>query len=1043
MNKQNLILLLSLSVWLSTNVFGQAYTFNYLNKSDGLTSNFINDVVQSDDGYLYICTSDGLGIFNGESIEIKTIKDNLIDNFISCALKDDNGNIWFGHNQGGGSIIHNGKIGTVHTGEGIESQINDLAQGPDGKVWYAAQDFGLYFCDEQFNREVFSDVSSGKMYYSLFINANNEIFIGTNDGIELFKYSNDNGENNLSKIQNIGLKEEDPIKEILQFGDYLISVSLNGKIHNLSKFEGTWQKTIIPFTNLLDDILITNAYSKGEYLYISTLQKGVMKCEMEDGNWQVKERFNIESGLKTSSVNAAFMDREGVLWMSTFGEGLASKDDDIFTKYFKDPKVDNSISTICVNKTELFIGSIGKILHYDKINVELKESYNISNGIPKDEITSLIFDRDSNMYFGTSLHGVYQKLKGENQFTPIFLSDDYLSSTINTLTIKDDNLLIGTINGMYKYNIKTGGISVFNITVGLPHNSVNYVKVASDGVVYLATNSAFISRIKDGYIDNFPVKDGFDVVDINMISENEIGEIWFSSNGNGIFKLLDSTCVNISKENGLSSDYCNSLSFDENNNICVTFNEGLCKINLQDSTYKNYGNNYGIVDRFLRSSVGVYNNESWFGTENGVLLYDADKDLKNEVPPITWIKGITINSKRFSYEKKFDLTYGSYDFIFNLAGLSIKDAGNVMYEFMLEGVDEDWSKRTHKNDIYYTRISDGDYVFKVKSFNADGTEGSIVYVDIHVASPFWKKWWFYTVILASIIFLFIIVLRARERRLRNYQKKLETDLKSRTREVVEQKNQIEEINKDITDSINYAKRIQNSILPAQESYLKIFPKSFIFFQPRDIVSGDFYWTAELDGVKLVVCADCTGHGVPGGFMSMISHILLREAIDTQTLNNPALILDQMNESIKEVLHQTDDINSSQDGLDIAIVVIDGLKLRFAGAMRPLYLYRGGACNVIRGDRYSIGGITKNKVFETKEMDIKSGDLVYLFSDGYADQFGGPQKRKMKITVLRELLDQVSQLDIHAQQQTVADFFNSWKGDASQMDDVLLIGVEIE
>jgi ligand-binding sensor domain-containing protein/serine phosphatase RsbU (regulator of sigma subunit) len=1040
---QNLILLASVSLWLSIHSFGQAYTFNYLNKSDGLTSNFINDVVQSHNGYLYICTSDGLAIFNGESVEIKTVKDHLINNFISCALADDNGNIWLGHNQGGGSIIQEGKIGTVHTGEGVDSQINDIAQGPDGKVWYVAQDFGLYFCDEQFNRGVFSDISSDKLYYSLHVSNDNELFVGTNDGIELFKFSSDNGENNLSKIQNIGTKSDDPIKEILNFDSGLISVSLNGVVNKLTKIDGSWQKTIIPFTNLLEDVLITDAYVRDEILYISTLQQGVLKCKIENGKWLIKERFNLNSGLKTSAVNSTFMDREGVLWISTFGEGLASKDDDIFTNYFKDPKVDNSVSTICVNKTDLFIGSTGRVLHYDKVSVQLLESYDYTNGIPKDEITSLIFDSDSNMYFGTSLHGVYQKLKNSNQFTPIFLSDDYLASTINTLTIKDDNLLIGTINGMYRYNVVTGGISVFNITVGLPHNSINYVKVAADGVIYVATNSAFISQIKEGYIHNIPVKDGYDVVDINMISENKNGEIWFSSNGNGIFKLLDTTCINISKVDGLASDYCNSVTFDINNNVWVTFNEGLCKINLQDSSFKNYGSNYGVVDRFLRSSVGVFENESWYGTENGVLLYDAQKDLKNSVPPITRIKEITINAVRYAFAEDFELEYGSYDFVFDIAGLSLKDAGNVKYEFLLEGVDSEWSRRTSKSEIYYTRIADGNYVFKVKSFNADGTEGSLVSVNIHIASPFWKKWWFYACIVGAIIFLFVVVLRSREGRLRRYQKKLESELKSRTKEVVEQKNQIEEINKDITDSINYAQRIQNSILPTDESFLKIFPKSFIFFQPRDIVSGDFYWSAEHNGVKLIVCADCTGHGVPGGFMSMISHILLREAIDADSLDNPALILDHMNESIKEVLHQTDDINSSRDGLDIAIVVIDGEKLRFAGAMRPLYLYRSGVCNIIRGDRYSIGGIIKNKVFETKEMDVKSGDKLYLFSDGYADQFGGPNKRKMKIIVLRELLDQVSQLDIHAQQKSIADFFNSWKGDSTQMDDVLLMGVEIE
>lgn len=1025
-------------------VYGQIYNFQYLSQSKGLSNTFVNDVIQDDRGFLFISTGEGIGVYNGQDIEMYTITDNITDNYVTKSFKDSKGNIWFGHIQGGSSIFFQGEFGKVHVGAGIDSQINDIEEDADGRVWFVAQNYGLYFYTEDIEKDFFPDISNNKQYFCLNIQPDNHFLIGTDQGIEIFNFSHEADGNTLSKTQQIGSLSDYQIIDIIDHEGQIYAFTNMGQVFQISYDDGYYSAQEIFFANLSNILLITEAYSDGKSIWLSTFQSGLFKCKMVDGKLFIDEKFNKKSGLKTDAVKTSFVDREGVLWIGTYGEGLASKEDDIFTYYFKNSKGSNASYQVLVNNTELFVSSDSSVVHYDKQHSTIKAYYGIEEGLPNDQITCMNFDKDSTLFVGTALNGVFKKQKNEEVFSPIFISNDNLANTVSDIEIDNELLYIATLNGAYRYDLSTGGITVYNITTGLPHNSIGALYKSSKGDIYIGTNSAFISKLKENEIYNYEIIDGLKVVEVNDIDEDQNGNIWFCSNGNGIFKLSKNGCDNISTLDGLMSNYCNAIRVLSSNRVWVSHNEGLSKWNENERLCISYDEYYGLADRFLRSSANRYDNELWLGTENGLVLYDELKDSINNVPPITSLRYLHIDDSVYNIVSEIHLPYGSHKFGFGLAGLTLKGAKKVTFQFILEGYDTQWSNKTDKNSIYYTGMYEGEYLFRVKSFNADGTEGNEITVKITIEKPYWKKWWFYVISLGAFAFLIYGVIKYRERSFIKYQEKLKRDLALRTREVVEQKNKIEDINKDLTDSINYAQRIQKAILPTDEYFKQLFPKSFVFFRPRDIVSGDFYWCSEIQGKKILVCADCTGHGVPGGFMSMISHILLRESLNEDSLNNPAIILQQLNDSIVKVLKQTDDVQSNRDGLDVAIIVLDDQSsiVKFAGAMRPLYLYRNGNRNIIKGDRYSIGGINSSKSFETKQIEVKKGDQLFIFSDGYADQFGGPRNSKMKLKVFQEYMDQITQLDMDEQARLLEKFFYDWMGDNNQMDDILLMGIEI-
>ncbi len=279
---------------------------------------------------------------------------------------------------------------------------------------------------------------------------------------------------------------------------------------------------------------------------------------------------------------------------------------------------------------------------------------------------------------------------------------------------------------------------------------------------------------------------------------------------------------------------------------------------------------------------------------------------------------------------------------------------------------------------------------------------------------------------------------------------LEQKVVERTEEVVRQRDEIErqrlkveELYKDVTDSIRYAKRLQDSILPPESLIKELVPESFVLFKPKDIVSGDFYWFGQCKGKTLFAAVDCTGHGVPGAFMSLVGANALNQAVREHQLAEPAKILDDLNRNASATLNKTTEDNSVRDGMDLAMCALDrdNLELEYAGANNPLYLVRDGKIEITKADKFAIGSMT-DQFYTNHKIKLKEGDKIYIFSDGYADQFGGPKGKKFMYSKFRKLILSISDKPMAEQGQIFSEEIEKWKGQYEQIDDILLMGVRV-
>jgi len=262
------------------------------------------------------------------------------------------------------------------------------------------------------------------------------------------------------------------------------------------------------------------------------------------------------------------------------------------------------------------------------------------------------------------------------------------------------------------------------------------------------------------------------------------------------------------------------------------------------------------------------------------------------------------------------------------------------------------------------------------------------------------------------------------------------------RQLKHQKDIVEEKNKEITDSIQYAKRLQNAILPPTKLVKSYLQESFILYRPRDIVAGDFYWMEHTDDAVLFAVADCTGHGVPGAMVSVVCSNCLNRAVKEMKLYEPGKILDEVSKMVEETFEKSE--NQVRDGMDISICAMNfnSNKIKWAGANLPLWIINESGIQKIKPNKQPIGLYEQRVDFDTHEIEIQKGDSVYLFSDGYIDQFGGEKGKKLKLAGFENLLLSIYTKPMEEQKDIIENFFNDWKGDLEQLDDVCVIGLRV-
>lgn len=490
------------------------------------------------------------------------------------------------------------------------------------------------------------------------------------------------------------------------------------------------------------------------------------------------------------------------------------------------------------------------------------------------------------------------------------------------------------------------------------------------------------------------------------------------------------------------------------------------------------------IDAIYVEGEGV----SWIGGTEGLVRYDRNA-VKKEIGYYDCIiRGIVVGKDSVIYEGFYDRyvkkEVPEFSYEFNAIAIEYsapfyEHLDEMRYSYMLEGYDKQFRIWASKNRAEYTNLPEGEYRFVVKAKNIYGQESELAQYEFIILPPWYRTWWAYLLYVIGLVSLVYSAIRLNAARLKREKAQLEklvelrtseladrnSALRSSNLELAEQKEIVEQKNKDITDSIVYAEKIQRALLSSMTEWNATFSDCFVLYKPKSILSGDFYWCHEdkETGKKVFACVDCTGHGVPGALMSMIGHSFLNKIIVENRVLDPGTALDQLRNHIIGAL-ETDSEEPTRDGMDMSLCVFDPstMKAEYAGANNPLWIISeregiesgdsalsadisDGSTSLfeIKGDKQPVGAyVGEEKSFTTRTMVLEKGDYVYASTDGYPDQFGGRDGKKMKYKRLRQLLLDNASLSMPDQMKALDTHFEEWMGEMEQIDDVCVIGIRV-
>jgi ligand-binding sensor domain-containing protein/serine phosphatase RsbU (regulator of sigma subunit) len=1106
---------------------------NYTNK-EGLPQNSVLYITQDSEGYLWLATQVGVARFDGKTFHNYSISEGLPDNIVNYILEDSKKRIWIA-TEGGVSRFEHDKFITVNKDKGLlENPVSSLSEDSYGNIWCVTRNGISVISNDTvvFNLTTSTGLPSNTIQ-RIFRDSKGRMWIATLSGAACY----DRGK--LRTITNeLNYNYSGKIEKIV----WAFAEDHAGRIWIATQGGGVFvfkdfvfEKRYTTLDGLGDNTILTMFRDKAGNIWFGQLGNGI-SCF--DGK---KITSYAKDLLPDDAVQEILEDNLGQIWCRTFQSGVLYGHPGSFRKVTSD-------NNLIYNKVQdLYLDSfgnvwIGTIVGASMMGKGIFEEYTTSEGLPDNNIVSVLSEKD-----GTILSGTYSNLAyiKRGKVLKIYGNANYSDSVSTILSLFQDNkdqiwlgsfkslvkfngsqfnrvelnrkdrelysndngifnisqgagdsLLIATENGAFTFNKKTG--KYFRDPV-LAQKIVRCSwKSPSGSVWYTTTNGVFVKTPSKYY--HFTMEDGLPDLVCYGISSDLHGKVWVGTQG-GLAQFSDSAGIVkltriYTKKDGLAGNTIFSVLFDGKESVWVGNEKGLNRILLTSGKILYYG----VLDGFtpLESNTNAISMDAsgqiWFGTVAGLVVYKPKFDSISKDPPKTYITNLKFSDNSFnilnycdslSSDKRLPvqlkLPYNYNTFTIECIGIHLTIPEKVKYQYFLEGYDDNWSEPSSLTYYECKKLPPGHYTFRVKACNNDGIwTTNPVFFSFQVKPPFYRTVWAYLVYILVIILVFFGYIRYRERKLQHDKRVLEAEVKKRTAEIERQKEEIQQINvelreqqqeilaqrdeierqrdiatqqrdqislqkKEMTDSIHYAKRIQNAILPSEEFARSIMPEHFILFKPRDIVSGDFYWMTRKDEKLVIVAADCTGHGVPGAFMSMLGVSLLNEIINKEDIFIASEILNKLRENVKLTLSQTGKDNEAKDGMDIALCVIDFRNniLQYSGANNPFYLIRNKELIEYKADGMPIGiYVGEEKMFTNNRIELQSGDVGYIFSDGYADQFGGPTGGKFKTKPFKRLILQEHDKPMTAQKQDFDSTLENWKAHLDQVDDILVIGFRI-
>lgn len=1069
---------------------GSPLLTNYTESRDIENQNWA--ICQDDNQVMLFANRKGITTFDGEewlSIRIPTIPYTLKKNPVT-------GKIFIGGDNNYGFLEKDlsGSYKYVSLSEdSARTGIITKIIFTDSLVWFYGEQTISRFNLETNRLELRLNPKSGSLFSGMFTTPKNTFINMTNSG--LYRLESDT----LFPIVTGFMTENLDILFSMPFNKNLVLVGLSNG--TLSLFDGIkYYDYLVKDEGYLKENILSEGIPIGDTAYaFSTLDGGAVVIEKMGG--KVLFTINNQNELPDDEIFAIGSDNSGGLWLS-HQYGLTRADLSLpISNYTVFPGLKGNISAALMDNNRLFVATsegvfyLAEVKNYAEVEVLVKNipAFSPASGTEEDNNRLLqkgrkgIFAR----IFGKKT-SPQQPEKGGQNITDGKPEEKYTRKTVNKVRSinyfyrKVDGLnekcrqLVSTPHGILAATNK--GVYVINNGKALLVASNHYINHINwtpfNGRYFIASSDGYLSlRYQDGkWISEQPDPEFFNPV--YSVFQTDAETLWLGGD--------DVACRALIDKNGFKY-----FTYKVREDFPVRYNLDLINDSVflfTESAIHYYSSVTDSFEPYKRVAFSPADENIVLPLSNLLLMRSDDEWLSLDPDPVIgkkelsllkvfddlvsvmvedkyiWIVGgenklfgidrkrssginpaIDVFIKSFSNDRgtKFDLQNVEFDRGDNIINFNIVAPGylkqsTTQYQYFINKIMSGWSPWSARTHYEKTVRRPGDYVLQVRAKDLWGNIGSPKSIKFTIKAPFTQTVFFWLIVGFAVFLLFISIVRIRERQLQTKNRLLEEKVKERTAEIEAQK-------EEITASIEYASRIQRAMLPMEEHFNELFDDHFILFKPRDIVSGDFYWIGEDEKNIYFTVADCTGHGVPGAFMSTMGISTLNEIISNNHNLRANEILNILRQKIMKALHQTGKIGEAADGLDISFCILNksGKELQYSGAYNPLLIFQAGELKEYKADRMPIGIHYGTEMsFTNYVLKVSKGDTLYLFSDGFNDQFGGPEGAKYKKSNLKKLLTEIYYRPMVEQYNILEGELAGWKGNNEQIDDITIIGIKI-
>lgn len=1048
------------------------YNIQYLDVDHGLSSSYIMSIIEDQRGNIWFSSwSAGVTVYDGRSFLHMEETDGLVSNYVWVIFEDSKGNIWFGSDGAGIGMFDGNYFINYGISENENSHIiYDIDEDAEGNIWIASGGGLTKFDGQEFTTYNSSSGLSSDVIRGVDADKKGNIWLATeSSGIVRF-----DGESFIHYTEEQGLVSN-WTNTIYVDQDENIWIGTDGD--GACLYDGYSFFTYSEAQGLSGSVVKTIFEDRSGNLWIGTSGGGMSKYL-----YSSFVHYTESEGLSNNLVESAMEDSDGNLWIGTYGAGVNKYNDKSFINFTTNQGLAGDIIRCMREDREnnLWLGHNSGFSIYDG---KVFRHYSPDQGLENPQIRSMYQASNGDFWFGTTGTGA---TRFDGEYFTHYSTENGMSGNI-ILAIYEDTrkrMWFGTFDGgvtMYD------GKQFMHITEsnGLATNTILSISEDAKGNIWFGTNGGGAARWNDTTLYHFTSNEGLKGNFIKTIYEDNEGRLWMGTDGEGLNLVLEDTVINYNVDHGLSNNIVYTIIEDYEQNIWASTEYGLNLITFGDSLdfqITNFGKLDGLkaVDFYVNSVCFDNEGKLWWGSGKSLVMLDLNKYERVTEAPEVRINDISLEQTFLDYRalrdsleqgynvhlkneqhtdasaieftdmtpfsntpNNLELPYYLNHLTFHFSAIDWSAPHKLKYQYKMEGLDPEWSPILNDNWATYNNIPQGTYTFKLRAIGEAELWSDTIEYTFTIHPPWWLTWWAYSIYTLFVISSLVFLIRWRTHKLIDHQKKLEQLVSDRTTEVVLQKELVELKNKEITDSITYAKRIQEAILPAYSFVQENLNNVFVLYKPKDIVAGDFYWLEQKGDKVLLASADCTGHGVPGAMVSVVCNNALNRAVREFNLDNPAEILNKVREIVVDTFSQHK--SDVKDGMDIALISYNPktLELEYAGANNSFYLISDRKLRIIKADKQPIGKYAIEKAFTNHKVELKPGDTFYIFTDGYVDQFGGDKGKKFKYKPFLDMLLSIQNMSLEDQKAFIDDVFEEWRGRYEQIDDICIIGVRVD